>query len=87
MRVIASLMISGQIRTGVSVRGAKIIAGELPPLRPYGRKLIPLSSGATHAQRRKAAHRLLAERYNWCTQGFGSADHQEARALLAPLGR
>ena len=32
-----------------------------------------------------AAHQVLAEMYGWFTEGFGTADLQEARALLAAL--
>ena len=35
--------------------------------------------------RRKEAYRLLAEVYNWFTEGFDSTDLQEARALLHEL--
>jgi predicted ATPase len=33
------------------------------------------------------AHRVLAEVYHWFTEGFDTADPQEARALLEELGR
>ncbi len=32
-----------------------------------------------------AAHHLLAEIYGWFTEGFDTADLQEARALLEEL--
>jgi predicted ATPase len=35
--------------------------------------------------KRTAAHALLAEVYNWFTEGFDTADLQEAQALLAAL--
>jgi predicted ATPase len=35
--------------------------------------------------RRAAAHQLLAEVYGWFTEGFDTADLQEAKALLAAL--
>jgi predicted ATPase len=35
---------------------------------------------------RAAARQLLAESYNWFTEGFDTADLQEAQALLAALG-
>jgi predicted ATPase len=31
------------------------------------------------------AHQLLAEVYGWCTEGFDTADLQEARELLDTL--
>ena len=31
------------------------------------------------------AHRMLAEDYNWFTEGFDTADLQEAKALLQDL--
>ncbi|WP_193752491.1 hypothetical protein [Cupriavidus sp. IDO] len=31
------------------------------------------------------AHQMLAESYGWFTEGFDTADLQEARALLAEL--
>jgi hypothetical protein len=37
--------------------------------------------------RRTEAHDLLAPVYDWFTEGFGSTDLQEARAVLAELGR
>ena len=33
-----------------------------------------------------AARQLLAEIYGWFTEGFDTADLQEAKALLAELG-
>ena len=35
--------------------------------------------------KRAAAHQLLAEVYGWFTEGFATADLQEARALLAEI--
>ena len=35
--------------------------------------------------KRKEAHALLAEVYAWFTEGFDTADLQEARALLEEL--
>ena len=35
--------------------------------------------------KRAAAHELLAPIYNWFTEGFETADLQEARALLEAL--
>ena len=35
--------------------------------------------------KRAAAHELLAPLYNWFTEGFETADLQEARALLEAL--
>jgi predicted ATPase len=37
--------------------------------------------------KRQAAHDLLAPIYDWFTEGFDTADLQEARALLEELGR
>ena len=34
---------------------------------------------------RAAAHQLLAELYGWFTEGFDTADLQEAKTLLAAL--
>jgi predicted ATPase len=36
--------------------------------------------------KREAARRQLEESYNWFTEGFGTADLQEAKALLEQLG-
>jgi len=36
-------------------------------------------------RKRKQAHRLLAEIYAWFTEGFDTADLQEAKALLEEL--
>jgi predicted ATPase len=36
--------------------------------------------------KRAAAYQLLAEVYGWFTEGFDTADLQEARALLETLG-
>jgi predicted ATPase len=36
--------------------------------------------------KRAEAHTLLAEVYDWFTEGFDTADLQEARRLLADLG-
>jgi predicted ATPase len=38
-----------------------------------------------HQGRRDAAHQVLAEVYGWFTEGFDTADVQQARALLAAL--
>jgi predicted ATPase len=38
-----------------------------------------------HQGRRDAAHQVLAEVYGWFTEGFETADVQQARALLAAL--
>ena len=35
--------------------------------------------------KRHEAHQLLAEVYGWSTEGFDTADLQEAKALLAEL--
>jgi predicted ATPase len=35
--------------------------------------------------KRAEAYQLLVEVYGWCTEGFGTADLQEARALLEEL--
>lgn len=35
--------------------------------------------------KRKEAHQMLAEIYNWFTEGFDTADLQEAKALLEEL--
>jgi predicted ATPase len=37
--------------------------------------------------KRAATHQLLAEVYGWFTEGFDTADLQEARGLLAELDR
>ena len=37
--------------------------------------------------KRAEAHALLAPVYGWFTEGFDTADLQEARALLEELGR
>ena len=36
--------------------------------------------------RRGEAYELLAPVYDWCTEGFATADLQEAQVLLAELG-
>ena len=38
-----------------------------------------------HQGKRDEARRLLAEVYGWFTEGFDTADLQEARALLEEL--
>ena len=38
-----------------------------------------------HQGKRDEAHQLLAEVYGWFTEGFDTADLQEAKALLAEL--
>ena len=40
-----------------------------------------------HQGRRAEARQLLAEIYNWFTEGFDTADLQEAKALLAGVSR
>jgi predicted ATPase len=37
--------------------------------------------------RRDEAHSMLAEIYNWFTEGFDTADLKEAKALLDELNR
>jgi hypothetical protein len=38
-----------------------------------------------HQGKRIAAHQLVAEVYEWFTEGFDTADLREAQALLAEL--
>jgi predicted ATPase len=38
-----------------------------------------------HQEKRAAAHQLLAPIYGWFTEGFDTADLQEAKALLDEL--
>jgi predicted ATPase len=38
-----------------------------------------------HQGKRTAAYELLAPVYNWFTEGFDTADRQEAKALLEHL--
>jgi predicted ATPase len=38
-----------------------------------------------HQGKRQEAHRLLAEVYGWFTEGFDTADLQEAKGLLEEL--
>jgi predicted ATPase len=40
-----------------------------------------------HQGKRAAAHELLAPTYDWFTEGFDTADLQEAKALLDTLAR
>ena len=47
-------------------------------------------SRTTHREARRRlddAHQLLSEVYGWFTEGFDTADLQEARALLEDLGK
>jgi predicted ATPase len=37
--------------------------------------------------KKKEAHRMLGEIYNWFTEGFDTADLQGAKALLEKLSR
>ena len=37
--------------------------------------------------KKKEAHEMLAEIYAWFTEGFDTADLQEAKALLDELGK
>ena len=39
-----------------------------------------------HQSKRAEAHQLLAEVYGWFSEGFDTADLQEAKALLEELG-
>jgi predicted ATPase len=36
--------------------------------------------------KKKEAHEMLAEIYNWFTEGFDTKDLQEAKALMEELG-
>jgi predicted ATPase len=38
-------------------------------------------------RRREEAHDMLAEIYNWFTEGFDTADLKEAKALLQELAK
>jgi len=49
------------------------------------RAAMSLSRLWQHQGKRAEAHQLLAEIYSWFTEGFDTADLQEARALLAEL--
>ena len=45
-----------------------------------------LSRASPGSRKRDNARELLAEVYGWFTEGFETADLQEARALLEELG-
>ena len=49
------------------------------------RAAVSLSRLRKHQGKRKEAHDLLAEIYTWFTEGFDTADLQEAKALLEEL--
>jgi predicted ATPase len=49
------------------------------------RAAMSLSRLWRHSERRQEAHQLLAGIYGWFTEGFRTADLQEARALLEEL--
>jgi predicted ATPase len=49
------------------------------------RAAMSLSSLWQQQGRRQEAHNLLAEIYGWFTEGFDTADLQEAKALLEEL--
>ena len=40
----------------------------------------------TKQGRRNEAHTMLADVYNWCSEGFDTADLKDAKALLEELG-
>ena len=50
------------------------------------RAAMSLSRLWLHQGKRAAAHELLAPIYDWFTEGFDTADLQDAKALLAELG-
>jgi predicted ATPase len=49
------------------------------------RAVLPLSRLWQSQGRREAARQILAETYDWFSEGFDTADLEEARALLAEL--
>ena len=49
------------------------------------RAVMSLSRLWQHQDKKKPARQLLAEIYGWFTEGFDTADLQEAKALLATL--
>ena len=49
------------------------------------RATISLSRLLQKQDKREEAHRLLAEIYNWFTEGFETADLKEAKKLLEEL--
>ena len=49
------------------------------------RAVMSLSSAVAAAGQKAEAHKLLAEIYNWFTEGFDTKDLQEAKALLEEL--
>jgi hypothetical protein len=49
------------------------------------RASIPLAKLLAEQGRRNEAHTMLAEIYNWFTEGFDTADLKEAKALLEEL--
>ena len=51
------------------------------------RAVMSLSSLWQQQGKRAAAHELLAPIYGWFTEGFDTADLQDAKALLEELGR
>jgi predicted ATPase len=50
------------------------------------RAAVNLSRLWQHQGKRDQARRLLGEVYGWFTEGFDTADLQEAKALLEELG-
>jgi hypothetical protein len=74
----------GQTRT--------VLRGATPPGTVSGRVCNTWVRGDTRHRRlwqqlgkREAAYELLAQVYNWCTEGFDTVDLQEAKALLEEL--
>jgi predicted ATPase len=78
--------------TGSARRGARMFSGRPGSRPPQDAKALELRAAMSLSRfwqqqgKHAAAYELLAPIYGWFTEGFDTADLQEAKALLDELG-
>jgi predicted ATPase len=91
-RVKGELVLQSGVRTSDS-EAEECFLRAIEIARPQQAKSLELRAVMSLARlwqqqgKRKEAHALLAEIYGWFTEGFDTADLQEAKALLEELAR
>jgi TOMM system kinase/cyclase fusion protein len=83
--LLLALSTDNQVEAEGCLHQALTVARHQQAKAPELRAATSLSRLWQQQGKRVEAHQLLAEIYGWCTEGFDTADLQEARALLQEL--